>query len=813
MAMNFPKGQRAIAFDRATAFPLDANAYFESLVSAKAAVKLAEEAGSKKSAYYFGQQISVVENDIATLYIIEKVAVNESVDARGYEGQLKEVGSKTLGDGASITLDSNGILSIYGFADAGNKCVPYKDTTTGKIVWGTVEGLIPDAVVPVGDGETVLVEADEKDSSKRIISLLGKDGAADKAVLRKHVSEAGVASYSWDVIYSQAEVDALLDNKVDKEEGKSLLADTEIARLAAMKDGANKVEASEKNGYIKIDGAETKVFEEVANTVHDADYKHIAVTEDSVSDGVNTFNKYDDTALAGRVKAVEDDYLKAADKTELEGKINAKQDALAFEGEYDKANNKVATASWVSAEIGKMKHWSYEVLEQLPEIAEGKEYVIYLVKKESGVGYKEYMFLPAIESRDARFEEIGDTDIDLSNCATKGELKAVTDRLDAENTGLEALAARIKVYEDAKASYDVALVKLEGIAEGANVNVIEKIKLNGKEVAVSEKTVDLGTIATSEELNTVSGKVTTLEGVLGDAEAGLVKEVADNKAAIKAISDDYLKTADKTELQGNIDKKVDAEDGKRLMSDAEGTKLAGIEEGAQVNVIEKVKVNGKELEVAEGKVVDLGNLATEEAFNGLEEKVGKATTETEAATGLYKAVEDEKTRATGVEAGLRTDVDAKLAKADLAVEVAKLDISAGKVKVGAENDETLSAKLEEIDTAIAGIADKADTSFVNEELAKKQDVINSENKLSADLIVDGATNKAFTKEEKEKLAGIADSAQANVIEGVQVAGKDIALDGKKANIGLGAGLKYNEATKAVELDFTEIILNGGNASI
>ena len=29
MAMNFPKGQRAIAFDRATAFPLDANAYFE----------------------------------------------------------------------------------------------------------------------------------------------------------------------------------------------------------------------------------------------------------------------------------------------------------------------------------------------------------------------------------------------------------------------------------------------------------------------------------------------------------------------------------------------------------------------------------------------------------------------------------------------------------------------------------------------------------------------------------------------------------------------------------------------------------------
>lgn len=296
MAMNFPKGQRAIAFDRATAFPLDANAYFESLVSAEAAVKSAEEVGSKLTAYYFGQQIAVVENDVATLYIIEKATVETSVDARGYEGQLKEVGSKTLGDGASITLDENGVLSIYGFADAGNKCVPYKDTTTGKIVWGTVEGLIPDAVVPVGDGETILVQADEHDSTKRIISLLGKDGAADKAILRKHVSAEGTASYTWDVIYDKTELDALLANKVDKVEGKSLVSNAEITKLGTVAEGATKVEASETNGNIKINGAETVV--------------------------------YNDAALAGRVSTIEGDYLKAADKTELQGNIDKKQDAL-----------------------------------------------------------------------------------------------------------------------------------------------------------------------------------------------------------------------------------------------------------------------------------------------------------------------------------------------------------------------------------------------------------------------------------------------------------------------------------------------------
>ena len=40
-------------------------------------------------------------------------------------------------------------------------------------------------------------------------------------------------------------------------------------------------------------------------------------------------DKYDDTALAGRVKAIEDDYLKGADKTELQGGIDENAEAIA----------------------------------------------------------------------------------------------------------------------------------------------------------------------------------------------------------------------------------------------------------------------------------------------------------------------------------------------------------------------------------------------------------------------------------------------------------------------------------------------------
>lgn len=50
---------------------------------------------------------------------------------------------------------------------------------------------------------------------------------------------------------------------------------------------------------------------------------------------------------------------------------------------------------------------------------------------------------------------------------------------------------------------------------------------------------------------------------------------------------------------------VAAETGKRLMTDEEGTKLAGIEDGAQVNAIETVKVNGVALTPDANKSVNV----------------------------------------------------------------------------------------------------------------------------------------------------------------------------------------------------------------
>ena len=68
---------------------------------------------------------------------------------------------------------------------------------------------------------------------------------------------------------------------------------------------------------------------------------------------------------------------------------------------------------------------------------------------------------------------------------------------------------------------------------------------------------------------------------------------------------------------------------------------------------------------------------------------------------------------------------------------------------------------------VANNADKLDGHDTNyfataSELDNKQDKITSTNKLSADLISDGTTNKVFTATEKTKLSGIASGAEVNV---------------------------------------------------
>lgn len=100
--------------------------------------------------------------------------------------------------------------------------------------------------------------------------------------------------------------------------------------------------------------------------------------------------------------------------------------------------------------------------------------------------------------------------------------------------------------------------------------------------------------------------VDTVQTSLGKADTAL------QAAALEP----YAKTADVA--SGYVAK----ETGKRLMTDAEGTKLGGVATGAQVNVIESVKVGGTALTVT-NKAVDITSISTDLLAQGAQTLVLK----------------------------------------------------------------------------------------------------------------------------------------------------------------------------------------------
>lgn len=100
-----------------------------------------------------------------------------------------------------------------------------------------------------------------------------------------------------------------------------------------------------------------------------------------------------------------------------------------------------------------------------------------------------------------------------------------------------------------------------------------------------------------------------LTATIGDGKivkAKLAKAVQDSLA----LADSAIQEADLAPYAKTADV-VAKEDGKRLMTNDEGAKLAGIATGAQVNKLESVKVGGTALEIAEDKSVDITEISTD----------------------------------------------------------------------------------------------------------------------------------------------------------------------------------------------------------
>jgi hypothetical protein len=244
MAMTFGTLDFAVAFNRQTAFPLDAKSYFESLEAAQTAAASAQEAGSSETTYYYGQQIAVVESGKATLYVIQP------------DKTLKEVGGNILIDENAFVKGNDGKLSLLGFADAvgGAQLVKTED---GKVSWikpdtTTVEGLstaIESLKATVGDDKSGLVK--QVADNKAAIDTLNGASTVEGSVAYQIAQVVAGADESFDTLKEIADwitthkTDAatmnsqINTNKDDIAGLKTKVGETSVADqiAAALKDG------------------------------------------------------------------------------------------------------------------------------------------------------------------------------------------------------------------------------------------------------------------------------------------------------------------------------------------------------------------------------------------------------------------------------------------------------------------------------------------------------------------------------------------------------------------------------------------------
>lgn len=109
MAMDFGKLNFAVGFNRTSAFPLDANSYFESYDEAVAAAQGAATVGSADSAYYIGQLIIVNDGSNFGLY---QIGAGKTLIKFGQATSAEEVAARvTALEGRVTTIEGKLILA------------------------------------------------------------------------------------------------------------------------------------------------------------------------------------------------------------------------------------------------------------------------------------------------------------------------------------------------------------------------------------------------------------------------------------------------------------------------------------------------------------------------------------------------------------------------------------------------------------------------------------------------------------------------------------------------------------------------------
>lgn len=186
---NFGKLNFAVSFNPQTAFPLDARYYFATLADAEAAAASAVEVGSSNGTYFFGENVCVVTESAANLYIIQP------------DKTLKPVGSEVLGDGKSIEI-VDGKVSLKGFSTATAGQQPRINAAGTALEWYTPDTSTVSGLADTVAGHTSDIANLQNDKADKATTLAGygiTDAMTATAIaeaIQTAIAQTGHASFS-----------------------------------------------------------------------------------------------------------------------------------------------------------------------------------------------------------------------------------------------------------------------------------------------------------------------------------------------------------------------------------------------------------------------------------------------------------------------------------------------------------------------------------------------------------------------------------------------------------------------------------------
>ena len=367
---------------------------------------------------------------------------NVDITVPSIEGLTKDADLATVaksGDYEDL-INKPTIPDITGLATetyVDNKVADYTKTVdlADVATTGSYNDLADKPTIPSLDGYAKTSEIPNK------VSELENDSNYLSSIPEEYVTETELSAKGYLTEHQD------ISGKVDKVEGKSLISDTEIARLA-------------------------------------------------------TVDNYDDTDIKAEI-------AKKADTTAIPSKVSVLENDSKYQTESDVTTTLTdyATKTYVGEQIANSEHLKREIVTVLPSDEEASDNIIYMLKVESTAGndkYQEYMKI------DGTVQMVGDTSVDLTDYAKTVEIPTtvaqLTDSDDyAKKTDLHShenktvldgiTSTKVSNWDSAKTHADSAHAP-----SNAQENVLETVKVNGTALEVSNKAVNVTVPTTVAEL-------------------------------------------------------------------------------------------------------------------------------------------------------------------------------------------------------------------------------------------------------------------------------------------------------------------------